>query len=323
MDKGTKIWLIIAASLILVGCIIFVGVMTRFRWDFTKLSTVKYETNTYEISETFHSISMKTDTADVIFALSDDGKCKVECYEEENAKHSVTVEEGTLTIQLINERTLSDYIGYIGINFGSPKITVYLPKAEYTSLFISEDTGDIIMPKDFSFEDVNISLSTGDVDFYASASKSMSIKASTGDICVDNIYAGSLNLAVSTGKLTASGVTCQGDVTVTVSTGKTYLTDITCKNFSPTGNTGNISLNNAIIIEKLSIVRSTGDVKFESCDADEIFVETDTGSITGTLLSEKVFVTKTSTGRINVPNSSTGGKCELVTSTGNINISIQ
>ena len=45
MSKITKIWLIIAASFVLIGCIIFGGVMTMLKWDFTKLSTDKYETN--------------------------------------------------------------------------------------------------------------------------------------------------------------------------------------------------------------------------------------------------------------------------------------
>ena len=64
MSKITKIWLIIAASLVLVGCIIFGGVMTMLKWDFTKLSTGKYETHNYEIDEKFNNISIVTDTAE-------------------------------------------------------------------------------------------------------------------------------------------------------------------------------------------------------------------------------------------------------------------
>ena len=75
MKTRTKVWLIIAASLVLTGCILFAGVMTALKWDFMELATVKYETNIYEISEAFDGISMNTDTADIIFALSDDGKC--------------------------------------------------------------------------------------------------------------------------------------------------------------------------------------------------------------------------------------------------------
>ena len=51
MGKSAKIWLIIAASLIVAGAIIFTGEMLVLKWDFTKLSTVKYETNTYEIND--------------------------------------------------------------------------------------------------------------------------------------------------------------------------------------------------------------------------------------------------------------------------------
>ena len=82
-------------------------------------------------------------------------------------------------------------------------------------------------------------------------------------------------------------------------------------------------MKNVIATEKFSIKRSTGDVKFDSCDAAEIFVETDTGDVNGSLLTNKVFITKTDTGRINVPNSITGGKCEIITNTGDIKIQNQ
>lgn len=317
MEKKTKIWLLIATSLVLIGCILFAGVMTTLKWDFMELATANYETNTYEISESFDSISMNTDTADITFALSDDGKCRVECHEEENAKNSVTVEEGILNIRLIHER-----VGYFGLNIGSPKITIYLPETEYTSLFIDESTGDIEIPKDFSFNNVDISLSTGDVNFNASASEMIKIKTSTGDIRVENISGGTLDLSVSTGKVTVSSVTCEGDITVGVSTGKTYLTDTRCKNVISSGRTGDISLDNVIAAEKFSIERSTGDVKFDVSDATEIFVKTDTGDVIGSLLTDKVFITQTDTGNVDVPKTVDGGRCEVNTNTGDIEITV-
>ena len=319
MKTRTKVWLIIAASLVLTGCILFAGVMTALKWDFMELATVKYETNIYEISEAFDGISMNTDTADIIFALSDDGKCKVECREEENAKHSVTVKDGTLVVELIDDRSVYDYIG---LNFGSPKITIYLPRAEYTSLLIQDDVGDIEIPKEFTFKHVDISLSTGDVDFYASASEMIKIKTGTGDICVENISAGSLELSAGTGEVTALGVSCEGDVTVSVSIGKACLTDIACKSVISSGNTGDISLDNVIAADKLSIERSTGDVKFKGSDAAELFVKTDTGDVTGSLLTDKIFITQTNTGDVDVPDTAAGGRCEIRTNTGDIEIKI-
>ncbi len=322
MKTKTKIWLIIAASLVLLGGIIFGGVMSMLKWDFMKLATVNYKTNTYEISEAFDSISMNTDTADIAFALSDDSKCRVECHEEEHAKHSVTAENSTLTVELMDKRSVYDFIGYIGLNFDTPRITVYLPKTEYTSLLIDESTGDIEIPKDFNFKDVEISLRTGDVTFHASASEMIKIKTSTGDICVENISAGSLDLAVSTGKVTVSGVNCEGDVAIGVTTGKAKLTDTQCKSLISTGDTGDISLDHVIAAEKFSIDRSTGDVKFDSSDAAEIVVRTDTGDVAGSLLTDKVFIANTDTGDVDVPQTITGGKCQITTNTGDIKIHI-
>lgn len=319
MITRTKVWLIIAAFLVLFGAIVFTGIMTTLKWDFSKLATVNYETNTYVISEAFDSIYANTDTADIVFVFSDDGKCRVECYEEENAKYSVTVENSTLTIQLIDERSVYNFIG---LNFGSPKITVCLPKTEYSSLTIKESTGDIKIPKDINFNNVDILLNTGDVAFNASASETVKIKTSTGDIRVENTRIGTLDLSVSTGTVTVSDVTCEGDITVAVSTGKSRLSEIRCKSLISRGSTGDILLNNVIAAEKFSVERSTGDVKFDGSDAAEIFVKTDTGDVTGRLLTDKVFITKTDTGDVDVPKTVSGGRCEIVTDTGDIKIDV-
>ena len=42
----------------------------------------------------------------------------------------------------------------------------------------------------------------------------------------------------------------------------------------------------------------------------------------GTLLSAKIFVHRTSTGDIKLPETTTGGKCKISTDTGDIKISI-
>lgn len=232
MRKTMIVWLMIAASLMLIGCILFLYVMSTL---------AQYETNTYEVDEAFSDISISTDTADILFALSDDGKCKVECYEKENAKHSVTVENDVLVVRI--NKSWYDYIGY---DFGSSKITVYLPKTEYNALSISESTGNVEIPKDYLFEDVDISLSTGDVNFCASVSKSVKIKAGTGNIRVENTSAGALDLSVTTGKVTVSGVTCRDDITVDVVTGSAYLTDSSCRSVISSVITGSVSLDNVI-----------------------------------------------------------------------------
>ncbi len=320
MSKKMKWWTIIAISLLAVGLLTFTGAMIALDFDFTKLSTVKYETNTYEVSEDFSKISIDVDATEIKFVLSNSKQCKIICHEKENAKHSAVVKDGTLTIDTVDTRKWYDYIGF---SFDEPKMTVYLPKAEYASLLIKDSTGDIEIPKDFAFDTVDISASTGDVACYASASESMKIKLSTGGICVKNVSVGTLDLSVTTGSVTASSINCEGDIRVAVSTGKTKLADISCKSVISSGSTGDVILKNVIAAENFSIDRSTGDVILEGSDAAEIYVKTSTGDVTGTLLSEKVFITETKTGSVNVPKTVTGGKCEIKTSTGDIQIDIQ
>jgi len=320
MRTRTKVWLITAASLVLIGCIVFGGAMSMLKWDFTKLSTAKYERNAHEISENYKNISIITNTADIVFMPSESPTTSVSCYEQKGIKHSVAVKDGTLAIEVVDTRKWYEYIGF---NFDTPKLTVYLPQGEYGNLSVNANTGDVEIPEAFKFKSIDISENTGNVESHASAIEGVKIKTTTGDICVEDIAAGSLDLTVSTGKVTVSSVSCVGNITVGVSTGKTYLSNIRCKSFTSTGTTGDISSSHVIAAGKFSVKRSTGDVLFDCSDAAELYIEIDTGDVTGSLLTEKVFITKTDTGNVNVPKTVNGGRCEIITTTGDIKITIK
>ena len=320
MSKKTKIWLIAAASLVLVGGLIFGGVMTMLNWDFTRLNTNQLVSNTHTVTEDFQNISVAAETADITFVPSEDGSTKVFCEEFENGTHTVSVKDGTLVIATAENRK---WYQHIGLHWGTPKITVSLPRQEYAALTVKGSTGNVEIAKGFCFGEMDITQSTGQVVSFASATGTVKIKTSTGNIRVENASVGALQLSVTTGKVTVSGVTCAGDFHLQVSTGKTVITSTSCQNLISDGDTGSLVLQNVIASEKFSIERSTGDVTFTDCDAAEIFVETDTGDVTGSLLSEKVFITKTDTGKVEVPKSVTGGRCEIETDTGDIQITVK
>lgn len=319
MRTKTKIWLVIASALMLLGLILLGGAMTVLKWDFKKLTTGKYETNEYAISKTFANITIVADTADIVFVPVENESVSVICYEQHNVKHSVFVADDTLTIEVEDTRK---WYAHIGIHFGTPKITVSIPQGEYGALSIESETGDVELPREFQFTSIDVSESTGDVTCYASALGDVKIKTSTGNICVENIFAGTLDLSVTTGQVTAASVACEGDVSVRVSTGKTAIIDMTCKNILSEGGTGDLTLTNVIASEKFTLKRSTGDVTLHRCDAAELSIQTSTGDVTGSLLTEKVFLVDTDTGRREYPKTTTGGRCEITTDTGNIRISL-
>ena len=319
MGKKTKIWLIVAGSAILLGCIIFGVVMSMLGWDFTKLSTVQYVTNEHSISEKFEHIRIDTKTADIVFAPSEDGNVRVVYREEKKVAHTATVEDGTLVISVVDTRKWYDYIG---INFGSPGITVYIPQGQYGALSVKSDTGKVELPQNFGFESIDVTVDTGNVICRASSLGNVKIRTSTGKISVENITAGAVDLTTSTGNVVVANVNCQADLRIDVDTGDVNITDVRCRSLVSDGDTGDIVLQNVIAFERFSIERDTGNVQFVGCDAGEIFVETDTGDVKGSLLSEKMFIAHTDTGRVNVPQSVTGGKCQITTDTGNIQITV-
>lgn len=299
MRKKTRAWLITAALLILSGGILFAGVMTALQWDFGKLSTVSYETNTYDVTDAYHHIAVVTDTADIVFVPSENGNTSVVCYETKTVKHAVSVKEDTLVIEMVNTR---EWYEHIGVNFGTPTVTVAIPKGEYDTLRVKASTSDVTIPKDFAFNTIDVCVSTGDVTNGASSAGGIKIKTSTGDIRVGDVSADTLDLSVSTGHVTA--------------------TDVRCQRFLSSGDTGDITLTNVVAAQALSIERSTGDVTFDGCDAAELFVKTDTGDIKGNLLSGKMFFVQTDTGDVDVPETTTGGRCEIITNTGDINVKV-
>ena len=322
MSRKTKIWLAVAASLTIIGIIVFGGAMTMLKWDFSRLSTVNYETESYEINEKFEDISVITDTADINFVLSESEKVTVVCHEEEKAKHAVAVKNGALTVELADTRKWYDHIR-IGITLESPKITVYLPAGEYGALSVKGKTGRAVINKEFAFESIGVELTTGEIKNYASAAGAVNLKTTKGSVLTQSINASSLSVTASTGSVSVKDVTCTGDVTVKVSTGKLNAENVSARSFASTGSTGNASLKSVIASEAFSVKRSTGTVKLDGCYAATLYIATNTGDIKGTLLSEKDFIASSDTGDVDVPGTRTGGRCELTTDTGDIVISVK
>ena len=317
MNRKTRIWLLKAGALMLAGCILFAGVMASPKWEPKKLSADQFETNTHEIGGEFRDISVKTDTADIQFLPSEDGTCRVVCYEEHDALHTVNVEGSTLTIAPAEQRAWHTYA-----SFGTPKITVYLPQADYDTLLIHSGTGTAEISGDLTFESAQLFLSTGNANFYASASGAVQIETSTGNIRVEHTSAGALALSTATGLVSVTDVTCAENVGVDVATGDAVLTGVSCKNVRSKGSAGSLTLTHVLASEEITVERSTGDVTLTACDAAGLSVQTDTGDVTGSLLTDKVFLTDTAAGTVDVPNSTTGGPCEIRTATGDIQFRI-
>ena len=272
--------------------------MTGF--DIFELNSAKHETNTHSVSDTFESISIENTDCDINFARSESGECQVICQELVKTPHSVSVENGTLTIRRNDTRKWFDYIG---IFWGKTSITVYLPKEEYSSLKIETDVGDVDIPDSFRFKNIDIDTDTGDVKIAQKDMDLIAVSTDTGDISI-------------------SSADVSGNLRVSTVTGKIKLSSISCTSITAGTDTGDITFDDLIAAENMELESDTGDIRLNRCDAGSIDIETDTGDVEGSLLSDKIFFTETDTGDVSVPKSTVGGRCEISTDTGDIEFTI-
>ena len=297
MKKSKIVWIIIAVCCIALGTVISVVSLAKMGFDFKNLTTEKIISNEHNITENFSNIKIDVDTSDIEFVRSENNNCMVIAIDRENVKHTVAVKNNTLSISVEDNRKWYDYIG---IHFGETSLTVHLPKDSYDSLSIKADTSDITVPKDFTFNTACIETDTGDVGFSANMLGLLDISTDTGHIGFGIIKAQDIILESDTGDITFNSSEC--------------------KNISIENDTGDVLFNNTIVTEKISVTTSTGDVNFDYSDAEEISICTNTGDVSGRLLSEKVFICDSGTGKIDVPDSTSGGRCEITTDTGDIEI---
>ncbi len=310
MKKGA---IITAIVLLTAGLLIFVGGL----FAGGSLPPMTYEAMRYSVNEPFADIHIDTHEMNIEFILSEDGTCSVDSTVTEKFYPNVTVRDGVLTVTTVDERTWVDRL----MMSADQPMQIRLPGTAYRTLSVESHTGDVTVDSRFSFDNVQITASTGDVTCGATAENAIEITASTGDITLDGVRAKTVSLVVSTGRIVVRSASVSGDVIIKVSTGKTEIDGLSCESLTSHGSTGRITLKNCGIRQALSIKRSTGDVCLDDTDAGSIAIETDTGDVLCTLRSEMVFVTKTDTGEIRVPDTQSGGKCEIKTDTGDITVS--
>lgn len=268
---------VLSIVLIIFGFIIGTSAIASSGFNWKKLDTANYVTNQYEIDDSFNKIELNERNSDITFYLSETGKNYVECKEDENASHDVLVEDNTLKISGNYYKKKFRFNLYIS----SPKTRIYLVDDTYESLVIKSRTSDINLPAEFTFNSININLTTGDVKCLSKCN-SAKIATTTGDIRFEGL-----------------------NITNTL--------EAKCT-------TGDIKLINTTVVGDANLRCTTGDITFSSFDAANIYASVTTGDIKGTINSAKIFECTTNNGDISHPDSSGSGICRLSTTTGDIKI---
>lgn len=338
MNKVKKFFLISAAGMIVAGLIIAVCSMAFVKFDFTELDTMDWQTNTYEIEEAFENIEIHGIETDVKLLPATDGVCKVVCTENDTIYNEIEVTENTLSIIRVDK---SKKRVFMSVEFEQPETTVYLPEQVYVKLLIENSSGDIEIPEGFTFEEANVENTSGQIAFYADVKGSLSAKSSSGGVRVGENTIGSLSAVASSGAASVKSATVKEDVSVETSSGSILIEEVACAKLRVKNSSGSIHLsdvkaeelegenssgeircNNVMVAGDMKLSNTSGGMEIDGCDAANLKLTSSSGSIRGTLLTEKIFVADATSGSVDVPKTTSGGMCEVTTTSGSIKMSI-
>ncbi|MBO5221925.1 MAG: DUF4097 family beta strand repeat protein [Clostridia bacterium] len=312
-----KRWMIVAVVLMVLGCVSFAVSFAAAGFDFLSIDSEVLVDQSYSVEESFHSIRVEDDIADVRLVLASENR--VECKESDRVRYSVEVKNQTLVIRAVD---LRKWYNYLGFSFSDRAVTVYLTEDFYRYLSVETDTGDVNIPEGFTFENANLSSDTGLILFCAKVSDRLHLETDTGNIRIASTAVSNLESETDTGSVEIKNVSVGGDLSLETDTGKIRMTDVTCGRLVCESDTGDMILTRVLSVGLMSLLSDTGDLQFDACDAPSVRIRTATGDVEGTFCSDKIFSVTTDTGDVDVPKSFSGGPCEIVTSTGDVNLRI-
>ena len=163
------------------------------------------------------------------------------------------------------------------------EVLIYLPEGTYRELKAGTSSGNIAVERGFVFEKAELDVSSGNISYAGGFKDRLNAHTSSGNVYFDGVRGRALSAETSSGNVVAA---------------------------------------NTVLEEELTVRTSSGDVRFDACDAPKIGIRTSSGDVSGRLLSPKQFKVTTSSGSVNVPESHGQGTCEIKTTSGDVLLTV-
>lgn len=256
MRKAPEFFVGLAVFLIVAGGIIFCAMMTLLGWDFTRLDTRKFVQESVTKEGDIKELVIKNTTAHIRIKKSDDDQIHIDFDVPKNSKREVTVDGGTLTLDFSDSKKWSEHI----FNVKNPKITIAVPAKQYELLKINSSTGDIAIESGFTFDSVDIRVSTSDVEMKSLTATELTLRTSTGDIEIDGLEADTVVLKGNTSDMKLQSLTIAKNISIETSTGDVWCSFTHDVKVDAKTSTGRIKTDSVDTGVPCKIRTSTGDV---------------------------------------------------------------
>lgn len=295
MKKGC--W-IAGAILITLGMIIF------FIGAGLSAGSMEYQTAEKSFDGGIQSIHVDCTAEDVYIRPSTDGEFHVFCSVPSGAGYDIKVIEGTLTVT--TQKEILDYFTFFDFGYEA-KITIQLPVMNtavcFESLTVDTASGDIHVAEQLLFRRCDLNTASGDVIFKGDVQGKMNIETTSGDITVEDVSqapAYECILNSTSGSVTAKNLNATAFIVETTS--------------------GDVLLENCEF-GALTANAVSGEIELEGVDADECYIRTTSGDVSAGFVKEMDFQCSSTSGDIETPPSAgNGGLCQIITTSGDIEV---
>lgn len=305
--NGTKrAFLITAFVLILAGGLLFLFALSRVGFDVQKLGSKAYETEEISLAESFTSI--KTDLMDCTLIMNDDpwdkNRAVVTC--SADAPVTLTVERGVLTVTQKDTRPWYRRIGFFV--FGGASVELYLSRDLCPDLHAESLSGDVRVGSLVPFGSAKVKTVSGEIVWNGAAADKLEVRTTSGDISLykasvpggitadttsgdvvlnDCGTENTLFVHTTSGDIQFKNIASKGPLTVETVSGQTKAEGVTVGGVTNLKSTsGDFLLGDFIVNETCHIKTTSGDVHFLRSSAEDFRVQTVSGDVTGTLLTE-------------------------------------
>ena len=166
----------------------------------------------------FSSIEADIDLGDIRILTSDKFEAEY-IYSSYSGEPEIYVEDSVLKIKWRNSRKIS-----FGMNFQSPKITVYLPgDTELNDVNINNNLGAVTVDGLKNIKNIAVSASLGGVNLLNLKSESLTADVASGNLKADGLESEDLYLTCNLGSLKAENLITEGNTKITNRMGNTEI----------------------------------------------------------------------------------------------------
>lgn len=312
MKRGTKLALLTAAVLLALGAACCGIALSAVDFEFRRLSTdgggLQETLHETFAPETVRQIVVETGTDGLQIRHSEDGRIHLQYTQRERQQYALSEDGGVLTLRQSSKQGWSG-LQWFSVRFGAEEqdVILELPEGFAGDLQILSEVGDVELQSPLQLRGaLDCSLETGSFRAGSLEAGSVTVETEIGEIDGTDWSAADVALSAETGGITLAGGAVNGTLSCRTEIGEIRLSGLTAG--------------------ALEASAETGDVTVDQVSAEKIELETELGSISGTLEgaeSDYTIDARTELGDCTLRDRAgrTGRTLQAVTETGDIDLS--